>query len=119
MSRKPCETDLNEDTAVLIVRRWNRADIGRTTMVTISENTSDNGRGSSVAAIPARAMREVHRIGDQTVEWTTGHPALAARGITMIGISHAKAGFEFETNGWAFGQLLLCYAGEGRARVRG
>ena len=40
-------------------------------MVTISDSTSDNGRGASVSTAPARARREVHRIGDHTVEWTT------------------------------------------------
>jgi len=65
------------------------------------------------------AQREIHRVGDLTREWTIGHPLLAVRGITMAGISHARKGFEFETRGWAFGQLLICYAGEGRVRVHG
>jgi AraC-like DNA-binding protein len=69
--------------------------------------------------IPPRAMREVHQIGQHTSEWTVGHPALANRGITMAGISHARPGFEFRTQGWSFGQLLLCFGGEGRVAVHG
>jgi AraC-like DNA-binding protein len=64
-------------------------------------------------------MREVHEVGARTREWTVGHAALAVRGVTMAGISHACKGFKFETEGWAFGQILICFGGEGRVRVRG
>ena len=68
------------------------------------------------ANLPPR--REVHSIGEHTREWTVGHPVLAAGGVTMVGISHARKGFKFETQGWAFGQILICFGGEGRVLVR-
>ncbi len=64
----------------------------------------------------AALQREVHSVGEATREWTVGHAALSARGVTMAGISHAQAGFAFETKGWAFGQLLICFGGEGQVR---
>ena len=75
---------------------------------------SDHPRATS--NLPA--VREVSKIGGRTREWTVAHPALASGGISLAGISHARKGFRFETQGWAFAQILLCHGGEGLVRVR-
>ena len=65
-------------------------------------------------------MRQVHTIGRDTREWLVAGDRCAAlreAGVEMAGVTDAAAGFEFVREGWTLGQVLACFAGEGRVRV--
>jgi AraC-like DNA-binding protein len=67
-------------------------------------------------------LRETHTVGQRTRERMIGAAAsgvVAEAGVSLLGVSDARRGFEFVRNVSTIAQVLACLEGEGRVLVDG